>query len=114
MSKPLTYITAVWDADPAVAKAQAFEYCRQAVFLGMKPVCPKRELEDLYDENSPAMCQAKLEHKRELRRRCLAILVCGDARNEEVQDDIEYAKRYNKAITSLEGVLAVQGKRKVI
>lgn len=113
MSKPLTYITAVWDSDPQVARVQALKYCRLAVQLGMKPVCPKRELEDLYDDTIPAQCKAKLEHKLELRRRCSSILVCGEIRNEEVQDDIEYGKRFDKHISSLEGVLSAQGKRAV-
>ena len=48
----------------------------------------------------------------ELLRRCRILVVCGNDTDEAMKTDIAMAKKYHIAATTLDGILAVEGKNK--
>ena len=89
---PRAYVTAAWNDNPVVAKDDAVKYCTALVKEGYLPLCPILAFDGIF----PADVEDAHKRKRE---------ICGDARNEEVRDDIAIARKAKVIVTTLNGVI---------
>lgn len=110
MARPLAYITSAWSEQEIEAKEEALNYCRLVYETGYSPICPKLMHYEFLDENVPQEHKDRLDMAMELLRRCRILVVCGIDVNEQVKNDIALAKRQHIVATTLDGILAVDGK----
>lgn len=110
MTRPLAYITAVWCNAEKEAKEQALGYCREVYEAGYSPICSKLMHTEFLKDNVPQEHSDRLQMAMELLRRCRIVVVCGSTVDEQVKSDIALAKRYHIIVTTLDGILTIEGK----
>lgn len=134
MKRPLAYITAPWSEDRCENAKAAARYCRQVYDAGFSPVCPVMFLPLFLTDSIPqehkngldmaramllyfavaAQRRAKWRSKwyarlRAYLRRAHVLVVCDDAVDETVKNDIAIAERLRITATTLDGILTVKG-----
>ena len=108
MKRSLAYITAAWRGDPAVDMEQAAHYCRVVYDAGYSPICPMLYLPLFLNDAVPEEHKNGIDMGRDLLRRTHVLVVCGDAIDEAVKNDIAVAARLNITATTLAGILDVK------
>lgn len=90
----------------------AARYCRQVYEAGYSPICPILYLPCFLHLEIPREAKDRVDMAAELLRRSRILVVCGSKITQEVKNDIALAKHLRIAATTLEGILAVDGKDK--
>lgn len=108
MKRSLAYITAAWRGDPAVDMEQAAHFCRVVYDAGYSPICPMLYLPLFLNDAVPEEHKSGIDMGRDLLRRAHVLVVCGDAIDEAVKNDIAVAARLNITATTLAGILDVK------
>lgn len=109
MKRPLAYITAPWGADEYENTENAAKYCRAVYDAGFSPVCPLLFLPLFLKDGIPQEHKDGIDMARDYLRRAHVLVVCGDAVDETVKNDIATAERLRITATTLEGILTVKG-----
>ena len=109
MKRPLAYITAPWGEDEYENTENAAKYCRAVYDAGFSPVCPLLFLPLFLKDGIPQEHKDGLDMARDYLRRARVLVVCGDAVDETVKNDIAMAERLRITATTLEGILTVKG-----
>lgn len=112
MKRPLAYITAPWGDNDFDNRQNAARYCRQVYEAGYSPICPILYLPCFLHLEIPREAKDRVDMAAELLRRSRILVVCGSKVTQEVKNDIALAKHLRIAATTLEGILAVDGKDK--
>ena len=112
MVRPLAYITAPWSANEYENRELAIRYCREVYEAGYSPICPTLYQQQFLKDEIPQEHKDRMDMAAELLRRCRILVGCGSDVTEEVKNDIGIAKHLRIASTTLEGILAVDGKHK--
>ena len=108
MKRSLAYITAAWRGDPAVDMEQAAHFCRVVYDAGYSPICPMLYLPLFLNDAVPEEHKNGIDMGRDLLRRAHVLVVCGEAIDEAVKNDIAVAARLNITATTLAGILDVK------
>lgn len=108
MKRPLAYITAAWSGDYNADMQQAVQYCRAAYEAGFFPLCPCLYLSLFLNTAIPEEHKSGIDMGRDLLRRSHVLVVCGEAVDEAVKNDIAIAGRLNITATTLNGILTVK------
>ena len=109
MKRPLAYISAAWSDDPNEYMEAASAYCRAVYDAGYSPICPRLYLPLYLDDAIPREHKDGIDMGRDMLRRAHVLIVCGDAVDEGVKNEIAVAQRLNITATTLDGVLTVKG-----
>ena len=102
MKRPLAYITSAWTGNCRENRDSAAKYCRQVYDAGYSPICPMLIHATFLTDSIPQ------EH-RDYLRRSHVLVVCGDAVDEAMKNDIADAERWHITATTLDGILTVKG-----
>ncbi|WP_270441620.1 hypothetical protein [Acidaminococcus provencensis] len=102
---PRAYVTAAWNDNPVVAKDDAVKYCTALVKEGYLPLCPILAFDGIFPADVEDAHKRKREMSEDMLRRSRLLVICGDARNEEVRDDIAIARKAKVIVTTLNGVI---------
>ena len=103
---PRAYVTAAWNENPVVAKDEAVKYCSALVREGYLPLCPVLAFDGIIPVDVEDAHKRRREMSEDMLRRSRFLVICGDVRNEEVEDDIAIARKKAKVIvTTLKGVV---------
>lgn len=102
---PRAFVTAAWDENPVVAKAQAMRYCQVLVLEGYLPLCPVLAFEGIFPKELEDIHKRRREMTEDLIKRSRVLVVCGCGQNEEVKDDIAVARKAKVIVTTLKGVV---------
>lgn len=108
--KKLAFITALLNDNAYEVKEEAAKYLRQIYYAGFSPICPKLIYSDFLKDSVPQEYKDKCDMALEFLRRCSLMLVCGGGVDEQVKTDITTAKRYRIVITTLDGIMTIEGK----
>lgn len=108
MKRPLAYITAAWSGEKTSDREQAIRYCREVYEAGFSPICTRLYLPLFLNNAIPEEHKSAIDIGRDLLRRSRVLVVCGDAINEDVKNDIATAGRLNITATTLDGILIVK------
>ena len=108
MKRPLAYITAAWSGGQTKNEQRAAEYCRALYEAGFSPLCPILHLPLFLNDAIPEEHKCGIDMGRDLLRRAHVLVVCGDAIDEAVKNDIAVAARLNITATTLAGILDVK------
>lgn len=108
MKRPLAYITAVWNGGYQADMEQAARYCRTVYEAGFSPVCPLLYLPLFINDAIPQEHKDGIDMRRDLLRRSRVLVVCGEAMDEDVKNDIAVAQRLNITATTLGGIVTVK------
>ena len=113
MKRPLAYITAPWGSSLRENKENAARYCRQVYDAGFSPICPMLIHATFLTDTIPQEHKDSLDMAQDFQRRSRVLIVCGDAVDKAMREDIALAKRLRITATTLDGILTVtsQGKR---
>jgi hypothetical protein len=109
MKRPFAYITATWGLDEIDGTRRAAQYCRKIYDAGFAPVCPILFLPSYLNDAIPQEHKDGIDIARDLLRRSHVLVVCGDAVDESVKNDIAVAERLRITATTLDGILTVKG-----
>ena len=82
---PRAYVTAAWNDNPVVAKDDAVKYCTALVKEGYLPLCPILAFDGIFPADVEDAHKRKREMSEDMLRRSRFLVICGDARNEEVR-----------------------------
>ena len=88
MKRPLAYITAAWSGEHEKDGQQASGYCRAVYEAGFSPLCPVLYLPLILNDAIPEEHKSGIDMGRDLLRRAHVLVVCGDAIDEAVKNDI--------------------------
>lgn len=99
MKRPLAYITAAWSGEHEKDGQRA---------AGFSPLCPVLYLPLILNDAIPEEHKSGIDMGRDLLRRAHVLVVCGDAIDEAVKNDIAVAARLNITATTLAGILDVK------
>lgn len=102
---PRAYVTAAWNDNPVVAKDEAARYCTALVREGYLPLCPILAFDGIFPVELEDAHKRRREMSEDLLRRSRFLVICGNARNEEVEDDIAIARKAKVIVTTLKGVI---------
>lgn len=108
MKRPLAYITAAWSGEHEKDGQRAAGYCRAVYEAGFSPLCPVLYLPLILNDAIPEEHKSGIDMGRNLLRRAHVLVVCGDAIDEAVKNDIAVAARLNITATTLAGILDVK------
>ena len=108
MKRPLAYVTAAWYGGDSENAEQAARYCRAVYEAGFSPLCPVLYLPLILNDAIPEEHKSGIDMGRDLLRRAHVLVVCGDAIDEAVKNDIAVAARLNITATTLAGILDVK------
>lgn len=106
MKRPLAYITASWGDNEFENTETAARYCRALYDAGFSPVCPLLFLPLFLNDKIPQEHKDGIDMARDFLRRSHVLVVCGNAVDEAVKNDIAIAER---PTTTLDGILTVRG-----
>lgn len=109
MKRALAYITAPWGANEFENTENAARYCRLVYDAGFSPVCPLLFLPIFLKDEIPQEHKDGIDMARDYLRRAHVLVVCGDAVDETVKNDIAMAERLRITATTLEGLLTIKG-----
>ena len=98
------YITAAWSDRPWENLEKADRCCRVVFLAGLIPVCPIRNCAGYIDFEVAEEYKAFSDICRAEAKRCPVLVVCGNATDETVMEDIAIARRAGNTVTSLEGL----------
>ena len=107
--RPLAYITAPWGANEFENTENAARYCRAVYDAGFSPVCPLLFLTLFLRDEVPQEHKDGIDMARDYLRRSHVLVVCGEAVDECMKNDIATAERLRITATTLEGILTVKG-----
>ncbi len=102
---PRAYVTAAWNDNPVVAKDEAVRYCTALVREGYLPLCPILAFDGIFPAELEDVHKRRREMSEDLLRRSRFLVICGNARDEEVEDDIAIARKAKVIVTTLKGVI---------
>ena len=105
MKRLLAYITAAWSGEDT---ERAARYCRQVYEAGFSPVCPMLYLPLFIRDEVPEEHKSGIDISRDLLRRAHVLVVCGEAVDEGVKNDIAVAARLGVTSTTLDGILTIR------
>ena len=108
MKRPLAYISAAWSWDDIENTETAAKYCRAVYEAGFSPVCPVLYLSLYLSDDIPQEHKDGIDMARDLLRRSHVLVVCGNAVDEQMKNDIAIAQRLNITATTLDGILTVK------
>ena len=108
MKRPLAYITAAGVSSDHENTKLAAKYCRTVYKAGFSPICPTLYLPLILNDAIPEEHKSGIDMGRDLLRRAHVLVVCGDAIDEAVKNDIAVAARLNITATTLAGILDVK------
>lgn len=109
MKRPLAYITAAWLGGDSENAELAAQYCRTVYEAGFSPICPPLYLPLFLNDAVPEEHKSGIDMSRDLLRRSHVLVVCGNAVDEDVKNDIAIAERLRITTTTLDGILTVRG-----
>ena len=109
MKRPLAYISAAWNGGENEIMEAARSYCREVYEAGFSPICPRLYLPLYIDDAIPREHKDGVDMSRDMLRRSHVLIVCGEAVDEGVKNEIAVAQRLNITATTLDGVLTVKG-----
>ena len=87
---------------------RAAGYCRAVYEAGFSPLCPVLYLPLILNDAIPEEHKSGIDMGRDLLRRAHVLVVCGEAIDEAVKNDIAVAARLNITSTTLAGILDVK------
>lgn len=108
MKRPLAYVTAAWYGGDSENAERAAQYCRAVYEAGFSPLCPVLYLPLILNDAIPEEHKSGIDMGRDLLRRAHVLVVCGEAIDEAVKNDIAVAARLNITATTLVGILDVK------
>jgi len=108
MRRPLAYISAAWSGHEDEDTNRAAWFCRQIYDAGFSPVCPVLYLPLFLHDEVPEEHKSGIDISRDLLRRAHVLVVCGEAVDENVKNDIAVAARLGITSTTLEGILTIK------
>ncbi|MBO4939077.1 MAG: hypothetical protein IJX67_10495 [Oscillospiraceae bacterium] len=109
MKRPLAYITAPWGSNEFENTENAARYCRTVYDAGYSPICPMLFLPLFLKDEIPQEHKDGIDMARDYLRRSNVVVVCGQAVDETVKNDIAMAQRLRITATTLDGILTVKG-----
>ena len=109
MKRPFAYITAPWGDNEFENTENAAKYCRAVYDAGFSPVCPILFLPLFLTDSIPQEHKDGIDMARDFLRRSHVLVVCGDAVDESMKNDIAIAERMRITATTLDGILTVKG-----
>lgn len=109
MKRPMAYITAAWSNNEFENTETAAKYCRKIYDAGFTPMCPLLFLPLYINDEIPQEHKDGIDIARDMLRRSHVLVVCGDAVDESVKNDIAVAERLRITATTLDGILTVKG-----
>ena len=109
MKRPLANITAPWGENEFENTENAAKYCRAVYDAGFSPVCPILFLPLFLTDSIPQEHKDGIDMARDFLRRSHVLVVCGDAVDESMKNDIAIAERMRITATTLDGILTVKG-----
>ena len=109
MKRLLAYITAPWSENEFENTESAARYCREVYDAGFSPVCPLLFLPLFLNDKIPLEHKDGIDMARDYLRRAHVLVVCGDAVDEDMKNDIAIAERLRITATTLSGILTVKG-----
>lgn len=109
MKSPLAYITAHWGDCTEDNMKLAAKYCRAVYDAGYQPICPMMMHSLFLREAIPQEHKDGLDMSKDYLYRSALLVVCGNAVDETMKNDIALAARFHKPATTLEGILTVKG-----
>ena len=112
MIRPLAYITAAWNGNSRENRENAAIYCRLVYDAGYSPVCPMLLHSTFLTDSIPQEHKDGLDMAKDFLRRSRVLVVCGDAVDEAMKNDIAIAERLHITATTLDGILTVKGQGK--
>jgi len=104
----LAYITAPWGADEIENTENAACYCRKIYDAGFTPVCPVLFLPLFLNDAIPQEHKDGIDIACNILHRAHVLVVCGNAVDETVKNDIATAQRLHITATTLDGILTVK------
>jgi hypothetical protein len=105
---PRAYVSAAWNENPVVARDEAVKYCIALVQEGYLPLCPVLAFDGIFPAEVEDAHKRRREMSEDLLRRSRFLVICGEARNEEVEDDIAIARKAKVIVTTLKGVISYE------
>ncbi len=87
----------------------AAKYCRAVYDAGYQPICPMMMHSLFLREAIPQEHKDGLDMAKDYLYRSALLVVCGNAVDETMKNDIALAARLHKPATTLEGILTVKG-----
>ena len=109
MKRPLAYITAHWGDNEFENTENAAKYCRLVYEAGFSPVCPLLFLPLFLKDSIPQEHKDGMDMSKDYLYRSALLVVCGNAVDETMKNDIAMAARFHKPATTLDGILTVKG-----
>ena len=109
MKRPLAYITAHWGDCTEDNMKLAAKYCRSVYDAGYQPICPMMMHSLFLREAIPQEHKDGLDMSKDYLYRSALLVVCGNAVDETMKNDIALAARFHKPATTLDGILTVKG-----
>ena len=114
MKRPLAYITAAWGGDKNKNRERAVNYSRAVYDAGFSPICPLLYMPLFLNDAIPEEHKSGVDMGRALLRRSHILVVCGDGMSEDLKNDIATAGRLNITATTLDGILNVKTRGRVM
>ena len=105
---PRAYVSAAWNENPVVARDEAVKYCTALVKEGYLPLCPVLAFDGIFTADVEDAHKRRREKSEDLLRRSRFLVICGEARNEEGEDDIAIARKAKVIVTTLKGVISYE------
>ena len=87
----------------------AAKYCRAVYDAGYQPICPMMMHSLFLREAIPQEHKDGLDMSKDYLYRSALLVVCGNAVDETMKNDIALAARFHKPATTLDGILTVKG-----
>ncbi len=112
MTRPLAYITGDFGSEDLDAKAVAAKYCRAVYEAGYSPICPILFQPYFLKSKKAQEYKDGRDMANELLRRSRILVVCGDTFSGTVLDDIAISTRFRIPVTTLEGIIVIESKKK--
>lgn len=110
MPRPLAYVTAAWSTyDSVTMMVQANSFCRRVYEAGYNPICPMMMHKGFIHEDDVQEKGDAVSMASDILRRCRILVVCGKAKDKQVQDDMALASRLNIVSSTLEGIEQAAG-----
>ena len=103
MKRPLAYITAHWGDCTEDNMKLAAKYCRAVYDAGYQPICPMMMHSLFLREAIPQEHKDGLDMSKDYLYRSALLVVCGNAVDETMKNDIAMAARFHKPATTLDG-----------